>query len=82
MPESKGRRRSLYTPPAGKSGANKPNAAWFAPLMVTLMLVGLAWIVIFYLTEQAYPIPGIGTLNLVIGFIVLLGGFFMTTRWR
>ena len=46
------------------------------------MLLGLAWIIVFYLSLQAYPIPGIGGWNLVIGFGIAFIGFLMTTRWR
>jgi hypothetical protein len=82
MPESRIRRKSAYTPPTPSSGAKKPNARWFAPLMVGLLLLGLTWIVVFYITNQSYPVPGIGTWNLAIGFVILMSGFMMTTRWR
>jgi len=82
MPESRVRRKIAFTPPSGKSGAGKPSPRWFAPLMVSLLLVGLAWIVTYYVTQAAYPIPGIEHWNLVIGFVVMLSGFAMTTRWR
>lgn len=59
-----------------------PNPVWFKPLMIGFMLVGLLWVIIFYLSLQAYPIPGIGGWNLVIGFGIAFIGFLMTTRWR
>jgi hypothetical protein len=59
-----------------------PNPVWFKPLMVGFMLVGLLWIIVFYLSLQAYPIPGIGGWNLAIGFGIAFIGFLMTTRWR
>lgn len=62
------------------------NPAWWAPVMCTLMIVGLLWIVAFYLlsngTESARPIPGIGYGNLAIGFALIMAGFIMTTRWK
>ncbi|HVN13511.1 MAG TPA: cell division protein CrgA [Kineosporiaceae bacterium] len=82
MPESRVRKKAPYTPPAGKSQARKPNPRWFAPVMVGLMVLGLIWVVVFYVSQTAYPIPGIGNWNLVIGFGFLLAGFGMTTRWR
>ena len=82
MPESRVRKKAAYTPPSGKSGARKPNARWFAPLMAGLLVLGLIWIVVYYVSQRAYPIPGIGDLNLVAGFAILLAGFGMTTRWR
>jgi hypothetical protein len=50
--------------------------------MVTLMVLGLLWIVVFYITQRAYPVPNIDYWNLAIGFGILLLGFGMTTRWR
>ena len=82
MPESRIRRKSAYTAPAGKSGPGKPNSRLFVPTMVGLLVAGLAWIVTYYITQSDYPVPGIGDWNLVIGFAILLVGFGMTTRWR
>jgi hypothetical protein len=82
MPESRVRRKSAFTPPAAKGGPPKPNARWFLPLMLGLLVVGLLWIVVFYIFQTQYPIPKIGYWNLAIGFAILLTGFGMTTRWR
>lgn len=62
------------------------NPSWWAPVMCTLMIVGLLWIVVFYLlsngTKDTWPIPGIGYGNLAIGFGMIMAGFLMTTRWK
>jgi hypothetical protein len=55
---------------------------WFKPVMIGFMLLGLVWVLVFYLSQSAYPIPGIGGWNLVIGFGIAFIGFLMTTRWR
>lgn len=59
-----------------------PNPVWFKPIMIGLMLVGLVWVLVFYLSGMLFPIPGIGAWNLVIGFGIAFVGFLMTTRWR
>lgn len=82
MPESRIRRKAAFTPPAAKSDGPKTNPRWFVPLMLTLMVIGLVWIVVFYVTETEYPVPEIGNWNLVAGFAFVLSGFVMTTRWR
>jgi uncharacterized membrane protein len=82
MPESRIRRKAAFTPPAAKSSGPKPNHRLFVPTVVGLLLVGLAWIVTYYLTKSQYPIPNLGNWNLVAGFGILLLGFVMTTRWR
>ena len=83
MPESKGRAKPAYTPPPQRrSKKNLTNPPWFVPVMLGLMIVGLLWVVTFYVMETKYPIPGIGYKNLVIGFGLMISGFLMTTRWR
>ena len=59
-----------------------PNPVWVLPVMIGLMLVGLVWVLVFYLSGTNLPIPGIGAWNLVIGFGIAFIGFLMTTRWR
>jgi hypothetical protein len=63
-------------------GSAAPNAAWFKPIMVGLMLLGLIWVLVFYLSGMQWPIPGIGPWNLAIGFGIAFVGFLMTSRWR
>jgi hypothetical protein len=58
------------------------NPAWFVPVMLGLMVVGLFWVVTFYVTATKYPIPNFGYKNLIIGFGLMISGFMMTTRWR
>lgn len=64
------------------AGDATPNPVWFKPIMLGLMILGLLWVIVFYLSGQAYPIPGILGWNLVIGFGIAFIGFLMTTRWR
>lgn len=82
MPESKSRKKATYVAPPAKAKAKKPNPPWFVPVMVGLMVAGLAWIVVTYLSQSRYPIPGITSWNLLIGFVLIMGGFGMATRWR
>ncbi|GCE75275.1 cell division protein CrgA [Cellulomonas biazotea] len=82
MPESRSRKKATYIPPPEKSAGPKPNAPWFVPVMLGLMLAGLVWIVVTYLTGSQYPIPSIGQWNLAVGFTLIIAGFGMTTRWR
>jgi hypothetical protein len=59
-----------------------PNPVWFKPVMFGFMLLGLAWIIVFYVSGQALPIPNISSWNILIGFGIMFIGFLMTTRWR
>jgi hypothetical protein len=55
---------------------------WLAPTMVTAFLIGLFWIVTFYVSQTRYPIPDIGVWNMIIGFSFIGAGFTLATKWR
>lgn len=59
-----------------------PNAIWFKPVMFGFMLVGLIWIIVFYVSRASLPIASLGAGNILIGFGIMFIGFLMTTRWR
>ena len=87
MPESKGRKRSDYTPPeerAERKSVKIGSAPWVAPVMVALFVIGLAWIVVFYIAGPSVPIMSTLSplINVLIGFAFITGGFIVATRWR
>ena len=65
-----------------RSGDDTPNAVWFKPIMFGLMLVGLTWIIVFYVSSGTLPVASLGDGNILVGFGILFVGFLMTTRWR
>lgn len=65
-----------------RSGDDAPNPVWFKPIMFGFMLVGLAWVIVYYVSNSTLPIPGILGFNILIGFGIIFIGFLMTTRWR
>ncbi len=62
--------------------ADATNPEWWVPTFVTLLLVGLVWVVTFYVTAGQYPVRAFDYWNLAIGFGLLIAGFGMTMRWR
>jgi hypothetical protein len=50
--------------------------------MLGLLLAGLAWIAVFYVSGGSLPISALGSWNLVIGFGSLVGGVVLSTRWH
>jgi hypothetical protein len=50
--------------------------------MFGFMLLGLAWIIVFYVSQNSWPVPQLGTWNILVGFGIMFIGFLMTTRWR
>lgn len=81
MPKSRVRKTTVYTPPARTAKA-KVSPPWLLPAMLGSLLVGLVWIVVFYVSQQSWPIGSIGAWNLVVGFLFVIGGLGLATRWR
>ena len=83
MPKSRIRKKSDYTPPAQATAVKLSSGrSWIAPLMLALFLIGLVWIVVYYVTSAAWPIQAIGNWNIVIGFAFIAGGFGVSTQWK
>lgn len=58
------------------------NAVWFKPVMFGFMLVGLLWVIVYYVSGTQLPVPALGAWNIVVGFGIMFVGFIMTTRWK
>lgn len=84
MPKSRVRRKVPFTPPSkAQSAKSKVSGRWVAPLMVGFFLVGLAWIVVYYIAPSGVPVmKNLGNANLLIGFGLLGAGFATATRWK
>jgi hypothetical protein len=83
VPKSRVRKKPGYTPPPkATTGKAAMSGRWVAPTMVTLFLLGLAWVVVYYLTSGAWPIGSIDWWNLVIGFTFIFAGLMVATRWK
>lgn len=86
MPKSKLRKKDTYTPKA-VAAKQKPvkigSGRWVAPTMIALFLIGLAWIVVFYLTQGDLPLMSeLDNWNILIGFGFIGAGFVVATRWK
>ncbi|MFC6064997.1 MULTISPECIES: cell division protein CrgA [Streptomyces] len=85
MPKSRIRKKDDFTPPpSAKQTSIKLNSGrgWVAPLMLAMFLIGLAWIVCFYVTEGDLPIKSMGNWNIVAGFGFIAVGFGVSTQWK
>jgi hypothetical protein len=83
VPKSRLRRRSAFTPPPSSTKAVRIGSPqWLAPAMVTCFVLGLAWVVVYYITQTNYPIHGIGVWNMGVGFGLIIVGFVLSTRWK
>lgn len=81
MPKSRVRSKAVYTPPP-RSTKSKVSPAWLAPTMLGTFIFGLVWIVVFYVSQEEWPIGAMGAWNLVVGFVFIVGGLGLATRWR
>ncbi|MEU0830655.1 cell division protein CrgA [Streptomyces sp. NPDC056231] len=84
MPKSRIRKKADFTPPPAKQAANikLTSRSWVAPVMLAFFLIGLAWIVVFYVTDGDLPIKTLGNWNIVVGFGFIAGGFGVSTQWK
>lgn len=82
MPKSRVRSKAVYTPPP-RAVKSKSGPRWVVPAMLTCLLLGLAWIAVFYVTGGTIPgQSALGDWNLVIGFVVIICGLGLATKWR
>jgi hypothetical protein len=95
MPESSSRKKKTK-PSRGETvimhkEAEAPNPAWFAPVMFGFMLLGLVWIIVYYVSGATLPLGSamggssplnLGNWNIAIGFGIAMVGFLMSTRWK
>lgn len=63
-------------------GLSEPLPLWYKVIMFGLMVIGLLWIIVYYISQGALPVAAAGGWNIVIGFGFVLAGFLMTMRWR
>jgi hypothetical protein len=82
VPKSRIRKKAAYTPPVAVSNRKKYGSPWVGPAMATMFLIGVAWLVVYYLSQAAAPIGAIHAWNLLVGFGFLIAGFVLATRWR
>ncbi|RVW02076.1 cell division protein CrgA [Rhodococcus xishaensis] len=87
MPKSKVRKKTDYTiNPANRTPVKikaGPSSTLYISVMLGLMLLGLLWIIVFYLAgENLAWMNSLGSYNFAIGFGFMIVGLIMTMRWR
>jgi hypothetical protein len=83
VPKSRVRKRTVYTPPPQRSAKKKVSPPWIGPATVACLVIGLAWIVTYYLANGSVPgMSAIGAWNMLIGFAFIVAGITLATRWH
>jgi hypothetical protein len=65
--------------------AMAPSPTWYPITMVVLLVLGLAYLVVYYLTNSGSGVPvmqDLGPWNFAVGFGVMMLGLIMAVRWR
>ena len=87
--ESRAAANRVSRVPVKVKRTGSPN--WYAPTMVTLMVIGLLWVVATYLFQAKYPLPyfrshhehdWLANGNLYVGFLIMMLGFLGLLRWK
>ena len=87
MPKSQVRKKKVYIPPtdvrpSSVAASRKPSPRWLPVTGVALIVFGIAWLVVYYLSETNYPVATWGYWNLAIGFGGMVGSLALLSRWR
>ncbi len=82
MPVSKKRdKKQSVKVPRNVGKVSTENPAWLLPTALTLVILGPAWIIVYYISKGAYPLD-IGHLNVAVGFLFLMASMVLFTRWK
>jgi len=85
VPESSSRNKKKTEKVKVEKTPKRPRTTsrvWVAPLMLACWLLGLAWLVVFYVAGQDIPVmDGLGNWNLLIGMGLIAVGFVVSTQW-
>ena len=90
MPESRSRKTKKSEPLqptiVGRE-EEEENPVWYKAVMFGLMIIGLVYILIFYISSARYPLCvsapiDLGNWNILVGFGIAMIGFAMTTKWK
>jgi hypothetical protein len=91
MPKSKVRKKTPYSAPSslrtGPSAAAgkgvRPSPTWYPIVMVALLVIGLIYIVTYYMAGEKVPVmKDIGAWNFGVGFAFLVSGLGLAVRWK
>jgi hypothetical protein len=87
VPKSKVRKKTeptLRTSTLAPSGhAVRPSPRWYPIVMAAILVLGLAWIVVYYLAGSSVPLmKDLGAWNFAVGFGLMVIGLGMAVRWH
>ena len=88
MPKSKVRKKpstpARLQTPESTDKALAPSPAWWPVVMSIVLVLGLAYLVVYYIAGSSVPLmKDLSNIwNMAIGFGIMLLGLLMAVRWR
>lgn len=84
MPKSRSRKKADYIPPPERTDKSRAiSGRWVAPTMIALLLIGLTWVVLYYVASSSIGfVSDLGAWNIAIGFGFMFAGLMVATRWK
>ncbi|MDQ1711667.1 MAG: hypothetical protein QOE45_1117 [Frankiaceae bacterium] len=86
MPKSRVRKKKTdpYVRAAATTSPRKrqPSPVWFGGIVLGTMVVGVAWLVTYYVSGGTLPVRSLDAWNVVVGFLWIASGFALSTQWR
>ena len=86
MPKSRVRKKKTdsYTPASVIAAPKKkqPSPAWYGALVLGAMLIGVVWLVTYYVSGGNLPVGKFEAWNVLVGFVWIALGFALSTQWR
>jgi hypothetical protein len=88
VPKSRVRQKKIYTPPTDvvprvtRVTRKTPSGVWLPVLAVTMIVLGIGWLTVFYLSQGLYPVLSWRYWNLAVGFGAMVSALALLARWR
>jgi cell division protein CrgA len=88
VPKSKVRKKPdapirVHSTLAPTTKAAAPSPSWYPIVMAVVLVIGLAYLVVYYLAADKIPVmKDLGAWNFGVGFGVMMVGLIMAVRWR
>lgn len=85
MPESRRRKKSSIPRSSEPAAAREdlPSGRWVPITGSALLILGLMWIVVFYIAGRDIPVmSSLENWNLLVGMALIVAGFLVFTKWK
>jgi len=87
VPKSQVRKKKVYTPPTdvrptAAMADKRPSPVWLPITAVTLIVLGIAWLVVYYLSQGLYPVASWNYWNIAVGFGAMVVSLGLLSKWR